>query len=64
MAIEYDAGFGSNPTSVPGDVKHAMKMLLGHFCENRAEIAVSPGLTVANIPTGAADILNMQRRLP
>jgi len=63
VQVEYKAGW-TDPASVPGDVKHALKMLIAHWYMNREEVVIAPGMTIAEVPFGANSILTMQMRQP
>ncbi len=39
--IEYDVGYGE-PTEVPSDLKHAIKLLVGHWYANREDVSSVP----------------------
>ncbi|WP_011581224.1 MULTISPECIES: head-tail connector protein [Chelativorans] len=45
--------------TVPADLKHAVKMLVGHFYENREATLV--GVTAEEVPFGVWDIVNQHR---
>lgn len=44
---------------VPADLKHAIKMLVGHFYENREASLV--GISADELPLGFWDIVNQHR---
>lgn len=46
--------------TVPADVKHALKLLVGHWFENREAAAI--GVSVTGIPHAVDDLLSNHRR--
>ena len=48
VAIRFTAGYGVAASDVPEDIRHAVKLLVGHYFENREPIA--HGGTVSAIP--------------
>ena len=38
VTVTYVAGYGTASTSVPQDILHAIKLLVGHWYENREEV--------------------------
>lgn len=59
VVIRYVAGYGL-AAAVPENIKAAMKLLLGHWYENREETISGPN--IAKVPT-AADALLWQERV-
>lgn len=47
IAITYTAGYGA-AAAVPEPIKLAMKLLVGHWYENREAVVVSGGVTVSS----------------
>ncbi len=37
VIVDFDAGFGTSPLDIPGDIAAALKLLVGHFYENREQ---------------------------
>jgi uncharacterized phiE125 gp8 family phage protein len=58
VTITYSAGYG-NASAVPDTVKAAIKLMVGHWYENREEVIV--GGIPATIPFGARELLWPQR---
>jgi uncharacterized phiE125 gp8 family phage protein len=56
IRVTFTAGYGA-AADVPAAIKHAMKLMIGHFYENREEVAVGQSLFVAQIPVGADRLL-------
>lgn len=50
--VDYTAGYASDTAGVPADVKHAAKLLVGHFFNNREEIITEPGVTQVRLALG------------
>ena len=40
VIITSDAGYGDNASDVPDDLRHAIKLMLGHLYENREQVTV------------------------
>lgn len=55
VQVTYTAGYGSTAAYVPEGIKLAMKLLMGHWWENRETTA--PGI-VTNLPLAAEAILD------
>ncbi len=50
VTVTYDAGYGDNASDVPGDLIHAMKLLVGHWYEYREQTIA--GAVSRQIPVG------------
>lgn len=48
VRIEFECGYGDAPASIPEGLKAAMKLLIGHWYENRE--AVNVGNITTNLP--------------
>lgn len=59
ILVTYVAGFGTAATSVPGPIKAAILLLLGHLYEHRESVSV--GVSVADLPQGFEYLLNPYR---
>ena len=58
VTVTYVAGYGTARTDVPGTIKSAMKLLMGHWFENREEVVLLN--TIAQeLPRGAKALLDM-----
>jgi len=60
IVITYVAGYG-DAAAVPQRYKHAIELMAGHFFENREEVVVLQGVTVAQLPMGVKALLNIDR---
>lgn len=58
IEIEYTAGYGA-AEDVPEDIKHAMKLLIGNYYEQRSDIIV--GTVAARIPNYITDLIHSYR---
>lgn len=61
VVIQYTAGYGSAATSVPAEVKQAIKLIVGHFWEHREETDIKE---LHEIPMGAESLLSLDRVVP
>ena len=59
IKITYVIGFGDTAASVPATVKHALKMLVAHYYENRENELI--GVNSKTIPYGIDALLNTER---
>ena len=55
VTITYDAGYGNSASDVPEDLIHAIKLLVGHFYENREQTIV--GAVARNVPRAVDALL-------
>lgn len=55
VTIAYTAGYGSAGSSVPGPIKHAIKILVSHWYEHRETIIT--GTIVSDVPQSAEALL-------
>jgi uncharacterized phiE125 gp8 family phage protein len=55
VTVTYIAGYGAAGSSVPADIIHAMKLIVGHLYETREQ--TSAGFELKEIPMGAAALL-------
>lgn len=60
IVITYVAGYG-DAEDVPQRYKHAIELMAGHFFENREEVVVLQGVTVAQLPLGVKALLSIDR---
>lgn len=61
VTVEFVAGYGDQPSAVPGDLKHAIMLLVGHYYENREDIFVG-NIDARHLPK-AVDYLVMPHRI-
>ena len=59
VRVRFVAGYGDNVTDVPEIYRQAIKMLVGHYYENRE--AVNVGGNVTELPLAVADLLGIDR---
>ena len=57
VQVQFTTGFGPADTDVPGDIKAALKMLLGHFYENREEVVTDARVAAIQMPIGVDRIM-------
>ena len=62
VTITYIAGYGG-PVAVPAVCKHAIKLLVGHWYENREDVVVSDRVRVIKVPTSVETLLWAVRTL-
>ena len=58
IEISYTSGYG-DAADVPEDIKHALKLLIGNYYENRGDIIV--GTSAARIPNYISDLVHSYR---
>lgn len=58
VRVTYTAG-AATPDEVPPIVQQFMRLMVGHWYENRQEVV--PGLQVAQIPMGAQSLIDLER---
>lgn len=63
VTVRFVAGYG-DADDVPEQVKHAMKLMIGHWYENRQDVStLDRGETMIGIPMGASALLSPFRSL-
>lgn len=62
ITIEYKAGYTS-AALVPGAIKNAMLMHVGHLYENREAVIIGQGFTSTVVPMGVQNALTLHRFL-
>lgn len=62
IEVEYKAGYGTDPASVPADIRHAVLMLTANLYEHRGE-TVTGGAQDNDARQGAYDLLSMYREI-
>jgi len=55
IEIDFDAGYGDDPTDVPEPLRQAMRLLIAHWYEHRGMAAV--GQSVAALPQALGPLL-------
>lgn len=61
VRVDFEAGYGTGSSTVPPGMKHAIKILSGHWYENREEVVVG---TVTKRIEQASRSLLWQHRVP
>jgi len=59
VTITYSAGYGSSGSDVPEAIRQAIRLLIGHYYENREE--VTSGGVPRKVPEGARRLLTSYR---
>lgn len=59
ITVTYVSGYGSSASSVPGAVKSAILLIIGHLYEHRENVTV--GVTANDMPQGAYFLLDPYR---
>lgn len=60
VRVTWTAGYGVTAASVPAALRHALKMLVGHWFENREASVI--GATAVEVPLGVQRLLAPYRR--
>jgi len=58
ISIEYTAGYGNEMTDVPEDIRHAIKLLITNYYEQRGDIVIG---SVTRIPNYILDLVHDYR---
>lgn len=58
IEIAFTAGYGATSAAIPDEIKHAMKLLITNYYENRGDVVVGPGYTVGKIPSFVTDLIH------
>lgn len=61
VEVEFKAGYGTTAASVPDSIKAAMKLLVGHWFENREEVVT--GTIATDIPMAAKALLGLEMEM-
>jgi len=66
ITVQFVAGYGDTANDVPEEVRQAMLLMIGHWYENREEVAVGRSAVVRaeEIPLGARFLLAFERKIP
>jgi uncharacterized phiE125 gp8 family phage protein len=59
VRVTWTAGYGDEEQDVPGDVRRACRLLLGHYDRNRE--AVITGTIATELPEGVKALLDLER---
>lgn len=57
IVIRYEAGYGLDATAVPASIKHAIKLLVGNWYENRESTIVG---SMGTVPDGFDRIIGLE----
>jgi len=57
VATEFIAGYGDTPDKVPADIRHAIKMLIAHWYENREAVIAELRITPQQMPLAVETLL-------
>jgi uncharacterized phiE125 gp8 family phage protein len=57
VTIQFQCGYGADPTEVPNTIRAAMKLLIAHWYDNRSEVIAGTRLVAVQIPIGAESLL-------
>ena len=60
VQIKFTAGFGTIPGHVPQTLRHAMKLIVKHFFDNRDAFTIGSGSAI-ELPHGLTDLLDSRR---
>ncbi len=60
ITITFVAGYGL-AAAVPEIDKQAIRLIIGHFYENREEVMAIPGISLAQLPMAAQSIIRLRR---
>jgi len=61
VEVDFIVGYGDDGDSVPFEIRHAMKLMIGHWYTNRESVQVNPGITALIIPQAAEWLLASHR---
>jgi len=61
VEVEFKAGYGTTAASVPDTIKAAMKLLIGHWFENREEVIT--GTISTDIPMATKALLGLEMEM-
>ncbi|MBK8196986.1 MAG: phage head-tail connector protein [Acidobacteria bacterium] len=61
VRVDYEAGYGPEASDVPASVRHAVKLLAGHWYRNREEVVVSQA-RAQSLPMGVEALMAPLRR--
>lgn len=60
ITITFLAGFGNDCEDVPNSIRQAIRLLAGHWYENRTPVVI--GTTVTDLPMAVGSLINMNRK--
>ncbi len=50
LTVTMVAGYGDTAASVPQAIKHALRLMVGHWFENREAVIIGNGVTIMEVP--------------
>jgi uncharacterized phiE125 gp8 family phage protein len=56
IEIAFTAGYGAAASAIPDDIKHAVKLLIARYYENRSDVVIAT--TVGKIPSYITDLIH------
>lgn len=60
VQIKFTAGYGTTPDCVPQTLRHAMRLTVKHFYDNRDAFVIGSGASI-ELPQGLNDLLDSRR---
>ena len=60
VVVRFVAGYGDNAADVPAPVRQAIKLLVGDLYENREDLLIAQGVTVARLDVAAVLMANFR----
>ncbi|MEM4234908.1 MAG: head-tail connector protein [Candidatus Methanomethylicaceae archaeon] len=57
IKITFTAGYGSDGVDVPEPIRHAIRLLVGHYYENREAVIVERGANIMQLPVAVDALL-------
>lgn len=64
VEIRFQAGYGPAATDVPDNIRHAVKLFVGYYYENREQVITNQGAVGAmELPSAAYHLLSTSRML-
>lgn len=61
ITVTWVAGYGNDVEDVPAPYVHAMRLLVGHWYENREQVVALAGISMAELPLAAQWLLSMDK---
>lgn len=61
VRVRFVAGYGSTTASVPARYRQAIKLLVGHWYENRETVLAAQGFSVLQMPLAVQALLTIDR---
>lgn len=61
ISITYVAGYGNAETDVPERYIHAVRLLIGHYYENRESVVIGQGVVSLQLPDAVKNLIQIDR---